>query len=51
MSQETVHVTMPKGDMGYDQYTFPYTVAVEATFFFFLLALANTRPWPVVQFS
>ena len=36
MSQETVHVTMPKGDMGYDQYTFPYTIAVETAFFFLL---------------
>ena len=33
VSQETVHVTMPKGDMGYDQYTFPYTIAVETAFF------------------
>ena len=24
---------MPKGDMGYDQYTFPYTIAVETAFF------------------
>ena len=24
---------MPKGDMGYDKYTFPYTIAVETAFF------------------
>ena len=29
---KTVHATIPKGDMGYDQYTFPDTVAVEPTF-------------------
>ena len=27
---------MPKGDMGYDQYTFPYTIAVRNCFFFLL---------------
>ena len=37
MSEETVHVTMPKGDVGYDQYTFPYTIAVETAFFFAFL--------------
>ena len=35
--------------MGYDQYTVPDTVAVEPTFFFLSLALANKRPWPLVQ--
>ena len=29
---ENVHVTIPKGNMGYDQYTVPETVAVEPTF-------------------
>ena len=33
---KTVHATIPKGDMGYDQYTFPDTVAVEPTFIAFL---------------
>ena len=33
---KTVHAAMPKGNMGYDQCTFPDTVAVEATFFCFL---------------
>ena len=31
-----VHATIPKGKMGYDQYTVPDTVAVEPTFFAFL---------------
>ena len=26
------HATIPKGNMGYDQYTVPDTVAVETTF-------------------
>ena len=29
---ENVHATTPKGNMGYDQYTVPDTVAVEPTF-------------------
>ena len=33
---KTVHVTIPKGNMGYDQCTFPDTVAVESTFVTFL---------------
>ena len=33
---KTVHVTIPKGNMGYDQYTVPDTVAVEPTFVTFL---------------
>ena len=32
-----VHATFPKGNVGYDQYTVPYTVAVELTFAAFLL--------------
>ena len=32
----TVHVTIPKGIMGYYQYTVPDTVAVEPTFVVFL---------------
>ena len=36
-SEKTVHVTIPKGNiMGYDQRTFPETVAVESTFVAFL---------------
>ena len=29
---ESVHAKTPKGNMGYDQYTVPDTVAVESTF-------------------
>ena len=31
-----VHATIPKSNMGYDQYTVPDTVAVEPTFVAFL---------------
>ena len=30
--KRNVHATIPKGNMGYDQYTVPDTVAVEPTF-------------------
>ena len=33
---KSVHATIPKGNMGYDQYTVPDTVAVEPTFVAFL---------------
>ena len=33
---KNVHGTIPKGSMGYDQYTVPDTVAVEPTFVAFL---------------
>ena len=33
---KTVHATIPKGNMGYDQYTVPDSVAVEPTFVAFL---------------
>ena len=42
-----MHATIPKGSMGYDQYTVPDTVTVESTFVAFL-ALANIRPWPLL---
>ena len=32
---KVVHATIPEGNMGYDQYTVPNTVAVELTFFAF----------------
>ena len=35
-SEKNVHVTIPKDNMGYDQYTVPDTVAVEPTFVAFL---------------
>ena len=33
---KNVHTTIPKGNMGYDQYTVPDTAAVEPTFAAFL---------------
>ena len=33
---KNVHATIPLGNMGYDQYTVPDTVAVELTFVAFL---------------
>ena len=33
---KTAHATIPKGNMGYDRYTVPDTVAVEPTFVAFL---------------
>ena len=33
---KTVHGTIPKGNVGYDQYTVPDIVAVEPTFIAFL---------------
>ena len=34
--KKCVHATIPKGNMGYDQYTVPDTVPVEPTFVAFL---------------
>ena len=34
--RKNVNATIPKGNMGYDQYTVPDTVAVEPTFVAFL---------------
>ena len=36
LSEKIVHATIPKGNMGYVQYTVPDTVAVEPTFVSFL---------------
>ena len=36
LSEKNVHATIPKGNMGYDQYTVPDTVAVELRFVAFL---------------
>ena len=36
LSEKKVHATIPKGNMGYDQYTVPDTVTVEPTFVAFL---------------
>ena len=34
--EKNLHAIIPKGNMGYDQYTVPDTVAVEPTFVAFL---------------
>ena len=36
LSEKSVHTTIPKCNMGYDQYTVSDTVAVEPTFVAFL---------------
>ena len=36
LSEKNVHATIPKGNMGYDQYNVPDTVAVELSFVAFL---------------
>ena len=36
LSEKNVHATIPKGNMGYDEYTAPDTVAVELSFVAFL---------------
>ena len=43
-----VHATIPKGNMGYDQYTVPDDCSCRTYFCCFPLALANTFPWPFV---
>ena len=40
--------TIPKGNMGYVQYTVPDTVAVEPTLL--SLTLADIRPWHLLTF-
>ena len=39
---KTVHATIPKGNMGYAQYTVPDTVAVEPTFIAFFSTRKHT---------
>ena len=46
--KKKVHVTIPKGNMGYDQYTVPDDCSCRTYFCCFPLALANIRPWPIV---
>ena len=47
-SRKNVHATIPKGSMGYDQYTVPDYCTSRTYFCCFPLALANTFPWPFV---
>ena len=42
--RKVVHATIPKGNMGYNQYTAPDTVAVELT------AIVNILSWPLMSF-
>ena len=43
-----MHATIPKGNMGYDQYTVPNDCSCRTYFCCFPLALANTFSWPFV---
>ena len=45
---KNVHVTIPKGNMGYDQYTVPDVCSCRTYFCCFPLALENTFSWPFV---
>ena len=47
--RKNVHPKVPKGNMGYVQYTFPDAVAVKPTFAAFLQH-SQTRPWPLLPF-
>ena len=48
---KNVHATILKGDMGYDLYAVPDSVAVELTLICcFPLAIANISPWSLVPF-
>ena len=44
---KNVHATIPKGNMGYDQYTVPDTVAVKPTFVAFIKYSETYVPWPL----
>ena len=44
LSEKNVHATMPKGDMGYDQYHCSWHWSCRNYFYWFRLALANIRP-------
>ena len=49
---KNVHATVPKGNMGYDLYTFPNDCSCRIHFFcFHLAAVTNIRPWPLMPFS
>ena len=43
-----VHATIPKGNLGYDQYTVPDDCRCRIYFCCFPLALESTLPWPFV---
>ena len=48
LSKKNVHATIPKGNMGYDLYSVSDDFSCRTYFCCFLLALANTFPWPSV---
>ena len=45
-----MHATIPKGNMGYGQYTISNDCSCRTYFCCFPLALANICPWPLVPF-
>ena len=45
--KKNVYATIPKGNVGYDQYTVPDTVLI---FCCFPLTIANISPWTLVPF-
>ena len=47
---KTVHATIPKGNMGYNQYTCSWHCSCRTYFCCFPLALANIRPWNFLPF-
>ena len=48
--RKNVHMTTPKGNMGYDQYTVPNDCRCRTYFCCFPLAIANICPWPRMPF-
>ena len=50
LSEKNVHATIPKGNMGYDQYTVPDDCSCRIYLWCFPLALANICPRPQVPF-
>ena len=43
---KNVYMTIPKGNIGYDQYTIPNDCGLQTYFCCFSLAFANVCPWP-----
>ena len=48
--EKNMQATIPKGNMGYDQYTVSWHCSCRTYFCCFPLALANIRPWPLLSF-
>ena len=48
--RKNVHATIPKSNMGYDQYTVPNHCSCRTYYCCFPLAHANKCPWPPVPF-